>query len=274
MPDPRNARSPVYADLCLGDYACAGDYRIRRTRGSRNWLLFATAEGAGQLAHTDGVLACRPGSLAVIAPDVPHDYGADPTSGRWVFAWAHFKLIGDWLGLVDWPEALPGIRLRPVMPSPVFQQVLFLVRAAAALDEKGGYFSREMARLRFHEALLMAAQAEPGAAGPQGGFRWRRICDHLARHLAEPHSVASLAARAGLSAPRFAHGFSAAVGQSPMAYLEGLRLQAAARRLERPGSRITEVARAVGFTNAGHFATRFRRWSGMTPREWQGRPGV
>ena len=85
------------------------------------------------------------------------------------------------------------------------------------------------------------------------------------KNFAKPFSLAELETQYEISRFRIAHEFTAAFGQSPIAYLNGLRLQKACELLTRGDDRIGEISTAVGFENANHFINLFRRQYGMTP---------
>lgn len=263
------SRHPIYTALALGDYDCDQHYQVVRQRGSRNWLIFATIHGVGRIAHAEGRIACRPGTVVSIAPGVPHDYATDPQTERWVFVWAHFKPPTDWLPLLQWPEGLPGIRMLAPKSEQTFNRIVSVLRESLRHLEQSTPHARDWSRLRLHEALLECAQSNPLATGHGRDPRIQAVCDHLARHLDKSHTILSLANYAKLSVDRFAHRFRSEVGTSPINYLEELRMQAAVKWLAQPNLRVQQIARLVGFTNAGHFATRFRRWSGSSPREWR-----
>ena len=85
------------------------------------------------------------------------------------------------------------------------------------------------------------------------------------KNFAKPSSLAELETQYEISRFRIAHEFTAAFGQSPIAYLNGLRLKKACELLTRGDDRIGEISTAVGFENANHFINLFRRQYGMTP---------
>src|SRR6478752_2820197 len=72
----------------------------------------------------------------------------------------------------------------------------------------------------------------------------------IAGHLDADLSVAALADRAGLGERSFARAFRAAVGQTPAAYVEALRVERARALLEDGAQSPESVARAAGFSSA------------------------
>ena len=80
------------------------------------------------------------------------------------------------------------------------------------------------------------------------------------------HSLAELAARAGLSSSRFLHLFKAQTGVPLRRYRLWNRMGAAVGAF-RHGVSLTEAAHAAGFASSAHFSTAFRDMFGMTPSE-------
>ncbi|MDF1792116.1 MAG: DJ-1/PfpI family protein [Thalassobaculaceae bacterium] len=89
--------------------------------------------------------------------------------------------------------------------------------------------------------------------------------DHLDKRL----SVEDLAARVGMSPRTFARRFREAVGETPAAFVERARLDAARRRLERPGTAVEQVAAQTGFMNAERMRRSFQRAFGVSPAEYR-----
>lgn len=85
------------------------------------------------------------------------------------------------------------------------------------------------------------------------------------KNFAKHFSLAELETQYEISRFRIAHEFTAAFGQSPIAYLNCLRLQKACELLTCSDDRIGEISTAVGFENTNHFINLFRRQYGMTP---------
>ncbi|GGM07106.1 AraC family transcriptional regulator [Dactylosporangium sucinum] len=87
---------------------------------------------------------------------------------------------------------------------------------------------------------------------------------------AAPWTVASLAARVGVSRALLARRFAELVGEPPMAYLAGWRLALAADLLLEPGATLGAVARQVGYGGAFALSAAFKRVRGVSPRQHRG----
>jgi AraC-like DNA-binding protein len=87
----------------------------------------------------------------------------------------------------------------------------------------------------------------------------------LHEHPAHPWTVASLAAKAGISRAALARSFTELVGVPPMTYLREWRLTLAADLLRDPATTLDAVARQVGYGNGFALSTAFKRLRGPEP---------
>jgi len=102
----------------------------------------------------------------------------------------------------------------------------------------------------------------------------RRTQDWLFEHFREPIDLDLLAAQFGMSPRNFARRFKAATGAAPLAYLHRLRIDSARHSLENAQRSVQEIAAAVGYEDVAFFRTLFRRYTGVTPREYRARFGL
>lgn len=106
----------------------------------------------------------------------------------------------------------------------------------------------------------------PGAAGALA-----RISPALAvmgQDLAQPVRIPELALACGLGAVQFRRLFRSALGRTPVAHLQRLRL-AEAQRLIAGGLLVREAAEAVGYRTAACLDRVFRKLAGTTPGRWR-----
>ncbi|MGA3942219.1 helix-turn-helix domain-containing protein [Ralstonia nicotianae] len=81
-------------------------------------------------------------------------------------------------------------------------------------------------------------------------------------------SLAELAQAVNLNERKLKEGFRMLYGNSVHAYLQEKRMQAAAHLLAQTELSITEVVLQTGYANPSHFSKLFRRYFGMSPREY------
>jgi len=92
-------------------------------------------------------------------------------------------------------------------------------------------------------------------------------------HLKEDLRVERLARRSAMSPRNFARVFTEQVGTTPARYVEGLRLEAAKRRLEDGAGSIERIAADCGFGTAVNLRRTFQKHLGISPREYVERFG-
>ncbi|MFE3034049.1 AraC family transcriptional regulator [Streptomyces canus] len=90
---------------------------------------------------------------------------------------------------------------------------------------------------------------------------------------AHPWTVASLAAKAGVSRAALARRFGELVGEPVMTYLTGWRLALAADRLREGNATLDAIARQVGYGSAFALSSAFKRGYGISPQEFRLRTG-
>ncbi|MER5911044.1 AraC family transcriptional regulator [Streptomyces sp. NPDC001982] len=121
-------------------------------------------------------------------------------------------------------------------------------------------------------AALRAWFSRPEAAAPAW---YRALADPVVGRVlrllqddpAHPWTVASLAAKAGVSRAALARRFTDLVGEPPMSYLTGWRLALAADCLRDTDDTIAAIARQVGYGSAFALSSAFKRVYGVSPQD-------
>jgi len=93
------------------------------------------------------------------------------------------------------------------------------------------------------------------------------IRDFLDVNYAEPPSLLALARQFGTNDFKLKKGFRELFGTTVFGYIAERRLTVAHQLLTITDQSVQEVAESVGFTNAAHFATAFRRKFGLRPSQ-------
>ena len=113
------------------------------------------------------------------------------------------------------------------------------------------YMARQ--HLRANDPIVQAAE------------RWVRA------HLAEPFAIARLAKATGASPRTLARKLAAAVGLSPIAFVQHLRVEAALLLIETTQLSLEQIGARVGYANASTLSRLIQRETRVAPREFRRR---
>ncbi|MDN3556200.1 helix-turn-helix transcriptional regulator [Halomonas maura] len=125
------------------------------------------------------------------------------------------------------------------------------------------------ARRASDAALLAQLTGAPPLAGPR--LNMARLTRRVQADPGAAWSLARLAEASRLSERQLRRSLTALTGLPPWQWLQRQRLAQAARLLDTSEATITEIALACGFADGPQFSRHFRRWHGMTPREFRRR---
>lgn len=98
-----------------------------------------------------------------------------------------------------------------------------------------------------------------------------RVITWLHGHTSDPWKVADLATMVNMGTTIFHERFRKETGHTPNDYGNRLRILKARERLRDAKTSVTAVAFDLGFPSSQYFATVFKRFTGMTPRQWRSR---
>jgi AraC family transcriptional regulator of arabinose operon len=260
---------PPIAHLLTGHYRMDRSYRTWREHGADSWLLILTLDGAGRFGYEGGAIRAQAGDATLIRPGVRHDYATDPLPGRWELLWAHFYARPDWREWLAWPEEATGLMQLRLADAPTLQKVtarLFETHrlATGALKQRDAFAMNAL-----EEVVLWCATQGPRTGQTRMDDRVQQCMDYLCRNLADKVTIDGLAARCGLSGSRLAHLFRAEAGMTPQQFQEQQRLMRARQLLELTGRSIQDIATEVGYDNPFYFTLRFKRLTGLSPRDYR-----
>lgn len=126
---------------------------------------------------------------------------------------------------------------------------------------------------RFLEDTSWAKDSLAHAAGTAGNrpLLIHVVCELVRQRPDLPLTVKELAAAARLTPNHFTTLFRAHAGIPFNEYLTEQRITRSKKLLRNPTVSISEIARMVGYDDAGYFARRFQQKTGLSPREWRNR---
>ncbi|MEJ1971879.1 MAG: helix-turn-helix domain-containing protein [Lacunisphaera sp.] len=250
---------------CAGEFRQDRNYTNWRPRGSGDWLLIYTLQGAGRIVSDGQSWTLGAGQAVLYRPGTPQDYATDPATGRWRLRWVHFRPKPHWEPWLVWPEAGTGLGVARLEAAAAERFGAALQRMLLA-NRLGGAHATELALNALEEALIWAQRGLAGDRSLSFDPRIRRAVAYLAGDPARPFSITDVAAHCGLSPSRLSHLFKIQVRLTPRQFSENLRLELAAQLLAHTGLSVGEVAYKAGFADPLYFSRRFARAFGRTPR--------
>ena len=140
-----------------------------------------------------------------------------------------------------------------------------IVEAAAGVAGRPTAWDEVAVRVAHAALSIGGGETHAPATPPHARARVTRIVRTVDDEPEAPHSLATLARRAGLSPFHFLRTFERVVGLTPHQYVRRVRLRHAARRLMTGAGSVLEVALDCGFGDVSNFNRAFRSEFGVPP---------
>ncbi|MFE5616787.1 GlxA family transcriptional regulator [Streptomyces sp. NPDC056524] len=145
---------------------------------------------------------------------------------------------------------------------------LHLVRTAHGA-EAAATIARSMVTAPFRTGTQAQFIERPTPRADRDADALAAVRSYALAHLDEPHTVAGLAARAGMSPRTFARHFHATTGTTPLHWLITQRVAAAQKLLELTDHPLPEVARRAGFGSEVTMRQHFASHLATNPRDYR-----
>jgi len=260
-----------------------GEPATRFTAG--DVLVFAHGDAYAMLSEPDGPAEFEPegalefframaaGQLPVVVPEGGGGGGAERARFMCGFLGCDARPFNPLLATL--PRLL-HVRRPAVAADDLLDRLIALALAEVRTQRAGGEAIRlRLSELMFVEVVRRYLEALPaGQAGWLAGLRDPGIGRALAllhERPAHPWTLEELAAQTGLSRSVLAERFTRLVGQPPMQYLTGWRVQVAARLLADGATKVAAVGLEVGYESEAAFSRSFKKIAGVSPAAWRAR---
>lgn len=97
----------------------------------------------------------------------------------------------------------------------------------------------------------------------------KEVQEFVEQHYSESLSIESLADRAAISLRNFVRRFKKATNNTPLEYIQRVRIEAAKKRLESTTLTVQQAMYASGYNDDKSFRNTFKKYSGLTPIEYR-----
>lgn len=175
-----------------------------------------------------------------------------------------------------------GFGLFERLQGPLVEDVTSVPRLSATFDamieemQEPGLGARALIEGLMKQALLLVLRSHLVRFGVDSPLFFTlkepRLMRAVTAVIAKPgaeHTLASLAAEAGMSRSAFAKKFADAYGQSPFTFVQKVRLRHAAHLLAVTDLPIKMIARSVGYASRSQFSRAFRVAFGADPSSYR-----
>ncbi len=227
-------------------------------------LLQHTISGRGRLRYEAIEHDVLPGQTMLLS--FPHD------SRYWVTPGTHWEFF--WLCLNGrevmrlWRELVakdPLVRLPEASIERLAGECLSVLEGEASSPTRCSRLAYTIT-MNLADDLLALGKARTISERPAAVERAVSLCLANAK---QPVDVGRMARASGYSRYHFSRVFSENVGIPPGRYQLRLRMEEAARQLRSQADPVNVIAQACGFADANYFTKVFRRYYGMTPRDFR-----
>jgi transcriptional regulator GlxA family with amidase domain len=96
-----------------------------------------------------------------------------------------------------------------------------------------------------------------------------RVQDYIEKNYDELLTINGLAEKFNMSSRTFIRKFTAITGNTPLEYIQRVRVEVAKRLLEKGKLTVEQVCMNVGYGDFGFFRNIFKRLTGLTPQEYK-----
>ena len=238
--------------------------------------------GYGHRIIGDAIEPFAAGDLVLIGANVPHQYSSAvyPREEGTRAASVVIQFLPGILGPA-FLESRDGALLRQLLDrarlglffsGPFVEDVISRMRALV-LKHGPGRFAMliELLESLVHSknTRTLASHGFSPVADERKSSRVSRACEYIQQRYEEDITQAGAAAHVAMSPSAFSRMFRAATGLTFTAFLTGVRISEACRRLLETDDTVSQIAFRCGFNNLSNFNRRFLAARGLTPREYR-----
>jgi transcriptional regulator GlxA family with amidase domain len=100
-----------------------------------------------------------------------------------------------------------------------------------------------------------------------------RVQDYIEKNYDRLPAVSGIAGKFNMSARTFIRKFTSTTGNTPIEYIQRVRVEAAKRLLEKGKLTVEQVCMETGYSDFGFFRNIFKRLTGLKPQEYKRKYG-
>ncbi|MBR2374331.1 MAG: helix-turn-helix transcriptional regulator [Lentisphaeria bacterium] len=165
-------------------------------------------------------------------------------------------------------EKCPSMSLSPAEPKRICSTMADMCRYYC--QDKIKYYP-ELVSCYIRLVLLLEDELKQQKKGGRDSYNIKHLADEMCREPFREYDFKKLASSAGVSSAHFCRLFRQMHHITPLEFLRVRRVLAAAEAVKKNKLRIKEIAEQCGYSSLIEFSRSFKRYFGVSPREFRNR---
>lgn len=250
----------------IGYYPHAEGHYRERTKAIPHHVLIYCVEGAGWYRIGDKEVQVSANQYFILPPGKPHSYGADPQQ-PWTIYWIHF--MGDHAAIYSQGATTPQ-QINPAVNSRIHERNTVFEEIFNTLEKGYDRESLRYASSLLHYYLASMRYLRLYRQAEQQPLNISEAVIHYMKENIEKHiTLQAIADYLGYSQSHLSLLFRKETGDSPLNYLNRLRIEAACRWLSETDLKVNQICHKVGIDDPYYFSRLFRKHTGQSPKQYR-----
>ncbi|MCI3910834.1 AraC family transcriptional regulator [Pseudomonas viridiflava] len=270
-------------DQCFRWYEHDYPYALARWNHHPEFEIHLIRRGSGKLVAGDYIGGFDAGHVALIGPDLPHDWIGDLAPGEHLSG-RDVVLQFDGAALLALRKTLPELGELQRLFEQARRGIEFTgataVQAARLMENIGTAQGLErlilflqlinaLVKAPSQDAHLLASSCYAPTLDARSAERINKAFDYLLSELTNDIRLSVIAQRLEMTDPGFSRFFKRNTGHGFIDLMRKLRIQRACRLLLQSDMSVSDICFEVGYANLSNFNRHFRVETGQTPSDYR-----
>ncbi|QXG47232.1 AraC family transcriptional regulator [Pseudomonas viridiflava] len=270
-------------DQCFRWYEHDYPYPLARWNHHPEFEIHLIRRGSGKLVAGDYIGGFEAGHVALIGPDLPHDWIGDLAPGEHLPG-RDVVLQFDGAALLALRKTLPELGELQRLFEQARRGIEFTgataVQAARLMENIGTAQGLErlilflqlinaLVKAPSQDAHLLASSCYAPTLDARSAERINKAFDYLLSELTNDIRLSVIAQRLEMTDPGFSRFFKRNTGHGFIDLMRKLRIQRACRLLLQSDMSVSDICFEVGYANLSNFNRHFRVETGQTPSDYR-----
>lgn len=254
----------------MGYYPHADSHYRERREPIDQYVLIYCMEGAGWYRVGEQKYMVRANQYFILPPNQPHVYAADRKQ-PWTIYWIHFRgphaaIYSE--GQFTPQDIAPSVNSRISERQHVFEEIFSTLQRGYDLESlryASSLLHYYLASMRYLHQYRGQSAGEDALYSDVVAAARHYMRENLEHHL----TLEQLARYTGYSPSHFSLLFRQQTGQSPLAYLNRLKIEHACQLLKTTNMRVNQICHKVGIDDSYYFSRLFKQLTGLSPKDYR-----